>query len=129
MDLTNGEGVDVVLNSLSGEAFTGGIKLLRQDGRFVELGRRDFVPGRMLEMESFGNGLTLSVVSVRPSNKGLTGVIAELCRLFMEGTLQAPPIEIFPVSRLMEAFRYMTLGKHIGKLAISMRSDSVMVES
>jgi epothilone synthetase B len=129
LELTNGEGVDVVLNSLSGEAFTGGIKLLRQDGRFVELGRRDFVPGRMLEMEPFGNGLTLSVVSVRPSNKGLTGVIAELSRLFMEGTLQAPPIEIFPVSRLMDTFRYMTLGKHIGKLAISMRSDSVMVES
>ena len=128
-DLTHGEGVDVILNSLSGEALTEGIKLLRPDGRFVELGKKDFVPGRMMELAPFGQGLTFSVVSVRHSNKGMNGVIEELSRHFMDGTLQPPPVEVFPVSRLMDTFRYMTQGKHIGKLAISMRSDAIPVES
>src|SRR5690606_13753266 len=38
---TAGEGVDVVLNSLSGDAVAAGLGVLRRGGRFVEIGKRD----------------------------------------------------------------------------------------
>ncbi|MGW0533152.1 KR domain-containing protein [Streptomyces sp. NPDC003032] len=40
-DLTAGQGVDVVLNSLAGEGLTRSLELLKAGGRFVELGKRD----------------------------------------------------------------------------------------
>src|SRR5439155_23235634 len=41
MQLTDGQGVDVVVNSLGGEFIPRSLALLRPGGRFVELGRRD----------------------------------------------------------------------------------------
>ncbi|MFC7544465.1 zinc-binding dehydrogenase [Siccirubricoccus deserti] len=39
------DGVDVVLNSLAGEAMERSLGLLRPFGRFIELGKRDFAEG------------------------------------------------------------------------------------
>ena len=39
--LTDGEGIDVVLNSLAGEAIPKSLGLLRRFGRFLEIGKRD----------------------------------------------------------------------------------------
>lgn len=125
--LTNGEGVDVILNSLSGDALTQGIRLLRPHGRFVELGKRDFIPGRVMDLQPFGNGLSFSVIDIRHSNKAIAGVIEELSHLFRAGTLQPVQTETIPVSKLIDTFRRMSLGKHIGKFAISMRSDPIMI--
>jgi NADPH:quinone reductase-like Zn-dependent oxidoreductase len=127
--VTNGEGVDVILNSLSGDALTQSFRLLRPDGRFVELGKRDFVPGRVMEMQPFGNGLSFSVIDIRQSNKAIASVIEELSHLFRAGTLQPTVTEIVPVSKLVDTFRRMSLGKHIGKFAVSMRSDPIMVRT
>ena len=38
--LTGGQGVDVVLNSLAGEAINRNLRVLRPFGRFLELGKR-----------------------------------------------------------------------------------------
>jgi NADPH:quinone reductase-like Zn-dependent oxidoreductase len=127
-DLTHGEGVDVILNSLSGTALTEGVKLLRHNGRFVELGKRDFVAGRTLDLEPFGQGLSFSVIDIRQSNKAIAPVVRELSRYFESGTLQPLPIKTFPVSKIADTFRFMTEGKHIGKFAIMMQSDPIMVE-
>ena len=43
MAATGGEGVDVVLNSLSGDLMESGLHVLRPFGRFIELGKRDLV--------------------------------------------------------------------------------------
>ena len=44
-ELTNGEGIDVVLNSLAGEFIPAGLGLLRYRGRFLEIGKRDIIYG------------------------------------------------------------------------------------
>ena len=40
---TNGEGVDVVLNSLAGEYIPASLSLLRYRSRFLEIGKRDIL--------------------------------------------------------------------------------------
>jgi NADPH:quinone reductase-like Zn-dependent oxidoreductase len=58
MKITNGSGVDVVLNSLSGELLHASWKCLGGFGTFVEIGRRDFMGHAKLAMERFESNRT-----------------------------------------------------------------------
>jgi NADPH:quinone reductase-like Zn-dependent oxidoreductase len=132
MEITGGEGIDVVLNSLSGDAIAEGIKVLRRYGRFIEIGKRDFVAGRTLDLEPFRRGLSFIALdaaglTVRQQHD-LNRAFDELSDHFRTGTLQPLPIRTFPISRIREMFREMTLGTHIGKFVVPMQLDQVMVE-
>ena len=53
MTLTNGEGVDVVLNSLSGEFIPKSLSTLRGGGRFLEIGMVDILQNNPLGLRHF----------------------------------------------------------------------------
>ena len=53
-----GTGVDVVLNSLAGEAMERSIGCLREFGRFVELGKRDYVSNTHIGLRPFRNNIS-----------------------------------------------------------------------
>lgn len=131
MAATGGEGVDVVLNSLSGQAIEAGLNVLRADGRFIELGKRDFAPGRLLDLGSFSRSLSFCAMDIsqlaliRPATN--RRLMRELSDHFAAGRLQPLPVTTYPVSRLTDAFRFMTEGKHIGKLVIDMQSDPILL--
>ena len=55
---TDGYGVDIVLNSLTGAAQRAGFELLADGGRFVEIGKRDIYGERRLGMFPFRRNLT-----------------------------------------------------------------------
>ena len=50
MELTGGEGVDVVLNSLAGEFIPKSLSTLRPGGRFLEIGKVDFLQHTRLDL-------------------------------------------------------------------------------
>ena len=54
------EGLDVVLNSLSGEAIPASLRLLGAFGRFLEIGKRDQYNGTEMSLAPFLKGLTYS---------------------------------------------------------------------
>jgi NADPH:quinone reductase-like Zn-dependent oxidoreductase len=130
MDITKGEGIDLILNSLAGDAIDRGITLLRPDGRFIELGKRDLVPGRMLYLGPFTRTLDLarSTPATR-SRSGPSGCSRPWTRFAGRGErpIQPLPTRIYKSSELIDAFRYMTTGKHIGRIAISTRGEPIMV--
>jgi NADPH:quinone reductase-like Zn-dependent oxidoreductase len=53
MTETNGRGVDVVLNSLSGELLHASWKCVAEFGIMVEIGKRDFIGQAALSMDLF----------------------------------------------------------------------------
>lgn len=53
MSATGGKGVDIVLNSLSGELLHTSWKCVAEFGVMIEIGRRDFVGQGKLAMEPF----------------------------------------------------------------------------
>lgn len=61
---TDGYGVDVVLNSLSGVAQRVGIELLSFGGRFIELGKQDVYGDSRLGLFPFRRNLSLHVVDL-----------------------------------------------------------------
>src|SRR6202012_4473708 len=128
---TGGEGVDIVLNSLAGDAIAKSFDVLRPYGRFVEIGKRDIYENNKIELRPFRNNLSYAAVALdhicaeRPEHLRplLRGVIEDVNR----GLLRPLPYHVFPIENIKNAFRYMAQGKHIGKVLISMTNSEVVV--
>lgn len=55
---TNGQGVDIVLNSLAGEAIRRNLQVLKPFGRFLELGKRDFFENTPIGLRPFKDNIS-----------------------------------------------------------------------
>ena len=127
MKITGGVGVDVVLNSLAGEAITKSLQCLRPFGRFLEIGKRDLYGNSQIGLRPFRNNLsyfgidadTLIVERAPLARSIFKKVIAH----FAAGELRPIPFQAIPVSRAAEAFRAMQQSRHVGKLVVSMQLD------
>ncbi len=131
MRITSGQGVDVILNSLGGEAIQKGLSVLRTFGRFVEIGKRDIYENSSIGMFPFHRDLTFrsfdltTVVRERPAEVG--AVLRELARLLAGGVLRPLPHTDFDLSHAEDAFRFIAQAKHIGKVVITMRDEEYPV--
>ncbi|MDH6626121.1 polyketide synthase 2 [Streptomyces sp. LBL] len=123
-EATGGEGVDVVLNSLSGPAIRAGLEALRPFGRFVELGVRDILADASLGLAPFRHNVTFSSVDLielqqkRPEM--FQDLLHEVMGLFDAGHLQPLPHREFPLAEATDAFRLMAGAGHIGKLVLTL---------
>ncbi|KFE58865.1 type I polyketide synthase [Hyalangium minutum] len=128
---TGGEGVDVILNSLSGEAIPKGLELLRDDGRFIELGKRDYLDNAQLGSRPFLKGLSFSLVDLRAMllkrPEQLGQLLREVLALVEQGTLKPIPHRAFPIAEAAEAFRAMSQGRHLGKLVLEFEETSTPI--
>jgi acyl transferase domain-containing protein/NADPH:quinone reductase-like Zn-dependent oxidoreductase/acyl carrier protein/short-subunit dehydrogenase len=120
---TEGEGVDVALNSLAGDAIARTMSVLRPFGRFLELGKRDFFEASRMSLAPFRNNLSYfgidldQALAVRRDFRQT--VIPRVLALIREGALRPLPVRLFPVSQSRDAFRYMQKAEHIGKIVVS----------
>jgi acyl transferase domain-containing protein/NADPH:quinone reductase-like Zn-dependent oxidoreductase/NADP-dependent 3-hydroxy acid dehydrogenase YdfG/acyl carrier protein len=123
MALTGGKGVDVVLNSLAGEAITRGLQILRPFGRFLEIGKRDLYGNSRIGLRPFRQNLSYfgidadTLLIERPDLAAR--LFAEITALFADGTLRPLPYQAFPLDRAGEAFRLMQASRHIGKIVLT----------
>lgn len=129
---TSGEGVDVVLNSLVGSAMKKSLGLLRNFGRFVEIGKKDIYENSRIGLDVFSKGLSYFMIDFekmifeRPQLVG--GVLGELIDYFESKDLSPLPGQVFHVSQVQDAFDYMTKSKQIGKIVIQIDSEDVYVD-
>lgn len=118
-----GSGVDVVLNSLSGEAMERSIGVLQPFGRFVELGKRDYVANTHIGLRPFSRNLSYFGVDLdqllidQPATSRL--LMRSVLGLFASRHLLPLPYRVFPARETTEAFRTMQQSGHIGKLVVT----------
>jgi len=126
---TQGEGVDVVLNSLSGEAIRRNLQVLRPFGRFLEIGKRDFFENTPMHLRPFRNNLSYFGIDADQLLAGRPAVTRRVFQKVVEhltqGDLFPLPVTAFPATQVVEAFRYMQQAKHIGKIVVAMRTPIV----
>ncbi len=131
-EITRGEGVDIVLNSLAGKAIAKGVSALAPYGRFLELGKRDLYQNSKLGLWAFRKNLSFFAIDLGGliANKPMfiRSLLSEICQRIENKTFHPLPHRVFPVSRTVEAFRHMAKARHIGKLVISMRDEKVLLE-
>lgn len=120
-DATGGEGVDVVLNSLTGELLTASLALLRPGGRFVEIGKAE-----VLDPEEVGRRFPgvryhwFDLGAILLETPGQFGELFErVLGRFERRELVPLPARVYRPERVVEAFRYMAQARHIGKVVVS----------
>jgi len=131
MELTNGRGVDMVLNSLSGEAIFKGLSCLADYGRFLEIGKRDIYMNSRLGMRPFKKNLSMIAIDLDRAMRERPRVLARLFQEMVDavetGELQPLPHRVFGMSNIVAAFRYMAQAKHTGKVVVSLQGQAVKV--
>ncbi|MCR9142861.1 MAG: SDR family NAD(P)-dependent oxidoreductase [bacterium] len=125
---TNGEGVDVVLNSLSGEFIPKNISLLRDGGRYLEIGKKDVLSAKEVHrIKKRVSYFLIDLMEIADSNSDLIqSMLLQLSEEFEARNLQPLPLREF--ADAADAFRYMANGKHIGKVVVRRPSESPVEE-
>ncbi|KAH6885006.1 fatty acid synthase S-acetyltransferase [Thelonectria olida] len=124
MKRTNGRGVDVVLNSLTGQLLQQGIACLASFGRFVEIGKTDIYKNTRLGLERLGNNCSFFTVDIdrlalqRPACH--RQILDQVAALFACGDLAPHPITEYPVTNVSGALNALSRGVVLGKVAITM---------
>ncbi|MFD9633388.1 SDR family NAD(P)-dependent oxidoreductase, partial [Streptomyces violascens] len=113
--VTEGRGVDVVLNALAGEFVDASLRLTAPGGRFLEMGKTDI---RGPESAAAVHYRAFDLAEAGPDR--VQEMLGELLDLFAQGTLRPLPIATWDVRRAQEAFRYMSRAQHIGKIVLTL---------
>lgn len=131
MRATKGQGVDVVLNSLAGEALRVSWHCLAKFGRFLEIGKADLFANTGLDMKPFLDnksyiGVNLLDFENNPTPRAVK-LWGEVAELIQNGSLRpVAPILDFTMADVEKAFRFMQAGKHIGKVVVRVDDGDVV---
>ncbi len=119
--ITGGKGVDVVLNSLASEAMEQSLSCLAPFGRFVELGKRDYISNTHIGLRPFRKNLTYYSVDVDQlvGRGGLARqVLDEVMGRLRDGDLAPLLHTVFDATAVTDAFALMQQSAHVGKIVV-----------
>ena len=122
LDATGGTGVDVVLNSLTGEGFIeASLACLAQGGRFVELARRDILSED--EMAALRPDVAYAILDLYTLKKhdpaGPGAALKDVLARIATGELAPLRHTIWPLAETSAAMDYMRAARHIGKIVLT----------
>ena len=125
LDATAGKGVDVVLNSLSGEFVSASMRTLATGGCFLELGKRDiWAPETVAicrpDIRYFAYDLGAEAEADRNL---LRPMLNEILAAVAEGSLRRLPVTAFPLEEVRDAMRFMAQARHVGKIVLRVIPD------
>lgn len=116
-------GVDVVLNSLAGDAMREGLRVLRPFGRFLELGKRDYLDDSAIRLRPFVHNLTYCGIDLDEllghDPVRVNRVMTDLMACFADGSLRPLPYRMIAADEVPEALRLMRSAEHMGKLVVT----------
>ena len=123
LQATGDEGVDLVLNSLTGEGFIeASLSCLRPGGRFVEIGKRGIWSDA--EMSAARPDVTYSVLDVdrlkRVDPQTPSAALSEVMARLSAGELAPLPRTVCPLAEIRSAMGVMRDARHIGKNVLRM---------
>ncbi|MFG2288185.1 SDR family NAD(P)-dependent oxidoreductase [Streptomyces sp. NPDC048595] len=122
MEITGGQGVDVVLNSLAGEAISRSLELLRTGGRFIELGKRDIYQNKPLLLRPFFNNIAffgVDLTKILADPRLIDRLLRETKDAVARGDFRPLPHTVFPAARVADAFAHLRHSRHIGKVVVA----------
>ena len=128
---TQGEGVDVVLNSLSGDALDASLDLLARYGRFIEIGKRDILADHPIGMGFLARQATITSIDLDQllleRTEHYRRLVDAVRTLMGNRTLPPLPTTTFAPEQTVEAFQHLARARHIGKVVIDLSAGPVPV--
>ncbi|KAI9146991.1 Highly reducing polyketide synthase virA [Paramyrothecium foliicola] len=132
---TSGKGVDVVLNSLTGDLMHASWDCLAAFGRFIEVGKRELVDAGKLNMDVFLRNATFTAFDLTDLYYSdcayhkdiLVNTMKKVLELYRSGEIEAPPTTTFDVGDIVQAYRYFSTPDRIGKVVISLENTKAVI--
>jgi NADPH2:quinone reductase len=122
--LTNGRGVDVILDMVAGSYIPRDIECLADDGRIAIIALQGGTKAEVDLVQLLKRRISISGSALRPRSDAYKGQIANALRenvwpLFAQGRLRPLVHASFPLGQAGEAHRMMESGAHIGKIVLT----------
>lgn len=128
---TAGRGVDVVLNSLAGEALLDSWACVASMGTFIEIGKSDIYQNTHLGMSQLAKSITLVsfdlgfISTHRPATTQNT--LRQVAKLVESGAIHpVHPVTTMPITSIEDAFRLIQGRRHTGKVVLEADSDTLV---
>lgn len=123
---TKGKGVDYVLNSLSEDKLAASVRCLGRGGVFLEIGKFDIMNNSKLDLNNFAKEIEFRAVFAdnliyMPKEGEIIHKIIE--KDLMSGLIQPLNATVFQMNEVEKAFRFLSTGKHIGKVLVQVREN------
>ena len=132
---TDSQGVDVVVNSLSGKLLQDTWSVIGDSGRFVEIGKKDILDNSHLAMRHFERNVSFVGVDLRmlfeKRPEEMRDCLTQVANLLERKIVQPiQPQTVFPVAQIAAGLRRLQSGQNIGKVVITIHpEDRVLSES
>ncbi|CAN9134533.1 unnamed protein product [Alternaria alternata] len=128
---TANKGVDVILNSLAGELFRESLDCLASFGRFVEIGKRDFLDNSLMPTKFLLRNIIFAcvdLVQMMAEDKQLVyRLLNDVVKLVASGRLKTQvTIQPYKLGEIEAAFRLISSGKHMGKVILTVDQDETV---
>ncbi|KAK8782542.1 hypothetical protein V5799_016118 [Amblyomma americanum] len=130
---TKGKGVDLVLNSLSEEKLEASVRCLAAHGRFLEIGKCDLAKESSLGMSVFLKKAMFCAIQLDTVHGKGPFAVQEQRRLkelvqegIASGVVRPLDTNPFSVDKAEEAFRFMSSGRHIGKVVLEVLREALL---
>ncbi|KAJ4296344.1 hypothetical protein N0V90_006389 [Kalmusia sp. IMI 367209] len=131
LEATGGRGVDVVLNSLTGDQLHATWRSIAECGRFVEIGKMDLTNAGRLEMDQFLKNTTFTAFDLAhlyfSENPKLNAtwhqLLDDTVQLWRSGKLAGfDTLQVFDIADATAAFRRFSSRSRMGKVAINLQN-------
>jgi NADPH:quinone reductase-like Zn-dependent oxidoreductase/acyl carrier protein len=121
---TEGHGVDLLLNSLTGEFIDAGIDALATGGRFLEIGLRELRTPEQVRArrDDIAYHALLLGDWCRNDPAAVRAMYDALVAALDAGRIPPPAVRAFPLADAPRAFRFMAQARHIGRIALTHRA-------
>lgn len=121
--LTLGKGVDVVINTLSGDAIQKGMNCLAPGGRYVELAMTALKSARSIDLSILSNNQVFYSVDLRKlmlqNYDQVSQYLKEMIQLVADKIIFPKLYSIFPFTEIKEAYHCLENRENIGKIVVS----------
>jgi NADPH:quinone reductase-like Zn-dependent oxidoreductase/acyl transferase domain-containing protein len=129
--MTANRGVDIIINSLAGDALRATWELVAPFGAFAEIGITDIESNAQISMSTFARGVRFEALELlymwNTDPERLDYLWAGMIESVLSQHLDIKtPIKRFAVSQIEDAMRLMQSAKHIGKLVIDYHAEDVV---
>jgi NADPH:quinone reductase len=122
---TGGEGVDLIVDQVSGKVANQNLAAAKIKGRIVNVGRLGGSHGDFnFDLHAARRinyiGVTFRTRSIEEIRDIFSGVRNDIWPAVASGTLKLPIDKVFPFTDLANAFEHMEANKHLGKIVVTL---------
>lgn len=123
--LTDGKGVDIILDMVGGSYLPRNMKALADDGRCVTIAVQGGLKAEISVVELMARRLTLTGSTLRPRSADFKALLTQEIAAYAwplveEGQLAATLDRSFPLEQAAAAHAYMESGAHVGKIVLTL---------